>query len=287
MERPFSLTELAEAIMSFPAGKCPGLDGFGAEFYQVFHDILTPLLLRMISDSVAKKTFPHSLAEANVCFVLKKGKDPMDLANYRPISLLNLDHEIFTKVLATRLNKHIVIIIHADQVGFIPVRFSFFSVRCLLNTLYSDWGENTNAAVLTLDSQKAFDSIEWLYLLETLRRFRFGETFGNWIAMIYHSPKTSIITYNIASELFSLHRGVRQGDCLYPLIFNIALEPLAIGIRSHPHIKGIPVSASESLVSLYADDLLVTFYNISALLVESLVTPSVGLKVNFCLLERT
>ena len=159
-------------------------------------------------------------------------------------------------MLATRLNKHIATIIHPNQTGFIPGRLSFFNVR-LLNILYSDSGENTKAAVLSLDAQKAFDSIEWPYLFE-FKIFGFGDTFVDWIATIYHSPKSSVITNNMSSVPFNLYRGMRQGDCLSPLLFNIALEPLAFGIRRHPHIKGIPVGTTECLVNLYADDLLVT-----------------------------
>ncbi len=209
LESPFSVAEIAETIKSLPSGKCPGLDGFGADFYQAFHHILTPLLLRMINDSVINKILPPSLYEANICVVLKKGKDTGDPSNYRPISLLNLDHKIFTKVLASRLNKHIETIIHSDQVGFIPGRHSFSNVRHLMNILCSVKSDYINGAVLTLDAQKAFDSIEWPYLFEAMRRFGFGETFVNWIKMIYHSPKSSVITNNMASESFSLHGGVR------------------------------------------------------------------------------
>lgn len=261
LEKELSVNELIETIKSFSISKSPGPDGFGAEFYQAFHEILTPVLLRMINDSIAKKALPPSLYEANVCLLLKKGKDPTDPANYRPISLLNVDHKISTKAMAIRLNKYITTIIHPDQTGFIPGRLSFFNVRRLLNVLYSNSGASTQAAVMTLDAQKAFDSIEWPYLFEALRRFVFGETFVDWIKMTYRSPKSSIITNNIASTLFNLQRGVRQGDCLSPLLFNIALEPLAIGIRNHPHIKGIPAGSSECLVTLYADDLLLTLRN--------------------------
>lgn len=54
---------------------------------------------------------------------------------------------------------------------------------------------------------------------------------------------------------------MRQGDCLSPQLFNLALEPLAVGIRSHPHINGIPAGSLECLVTLYADDILVTIMN--------------------------
>lgn len=79
--------------------------------------------------------------------------------------------------------------------------------------------------------------------------------------MIYCSPESSVLTNNVLSEPFSLYRGVRQGDCLSLLLFNIPLEPLTIGIRNHPHKKGIAAGGSECLVTLYADDLLITLRN--------------------------
>lgn len=112
-----------------------------------------------------------------------------------------------------------------------------------------------------LDAQKAFDSIEWPYLFETLMRFGFGKTFVDRIKMIYCLPESSVLTNNGSSEPSLLYRGVRQWDCPSPLLFNIALEPLAIGIRNHPHIKGIVAGGAECLVMLYADDLFITLIN--------------------------
>lgn len=253
-----SVDEISKALYSFPPNKCPGPDGFGVEFYQAFAKKLTPILLRMFNYSFSRGSLPDSLYEANICVIPKKGRDLLDPANYRPISLLNLDHKILTKILSIRLNKFITDIIHPDQVGFIPGRHSFGNVRKLLNLIYSDRTPNKKSAILTLDAHKAFDSIEWNYLFYALKMFGFGENFIKWVRIIYLTPKSSIITNNIISKSFQLHRGVRQGDCLSPLLFNLALEPLAIGLRMHPKIEGLPVGQSESLVSLYADDVLLT-----------------------------
>lgn len=215
----------------------------------------------MFNDSFSKNKLPDSLYEAHICVIPKKGKDTLDPANYRPISLINLDHKILTKSLSIRLNKYITEIIHIDQTGFIPGRPSFGNVRRLLNLLYSDCIDNKEAAILTLDAHKAFDSIEWNYLFYVLKLFGFGENFIKWVKILYFKPKSCVITNNMVSKCFKLHRGVRQGDCLSPLLFNIALEPLAVGLRMHPNIEGIPVGQSESLVSLYADDVLVILNN--------------------------
>ncbi len=231
------------------------LDGFGSEFYKAFGERLAPLMLRMVNDSMINKKLPSSLYEKR--FFLKKGREESDPASYRPVVLLNFDQKVIPKVLATKLGSHISKIVHPDQSGFIPGRFSFGNVRLLLNTLYSSHKKDAQVAVLSLDAQKAFDQIEWPYMFEALRRFGFGTNFMEWVKIIYSNPVSCILTNSVKSQPFDLQRGVRQGDPLSPLLFDIALEPLAIGIRGHPGIQGVKFDHLETLVNLYADDLLI------------------------------
>ncbi len=67
---------------------------------------------------------------------------------------------MIAKILATHLNKHVASLIHSDQTGFVPGRFSFFNSRRLLNILYNNQSKSSKAAVLSLDAEKAFDRIE-------------------------------------------------------------------------------------------------------------------------------
>ena len=257
LDAPILEIELMEAIQAFPSGKSPGPDGFGSEFYKAFSKQLVPYMLRMINDSVRNKKLPRSLYEANIILLLKKGKEDLDPASYRPIALLNFDQKVLTKVMSIRLGNHISKIIHTDQTGFIPGRFSFANTRLLFNILYSDKIKNKEAAIISLDAQKAFDQLEWPYMIEVLKRFGFGDFFISLVKMLYLCPMSTISTNGERSSSFELHRGVRQGDPLSPLLFDLALEPLAIGIRNHPQIHGIKCGDTESLVNLYADDLLI------------------------------
>uniref|UniRef100_A0A3B1J7U7 Reverse transcriptase domain-containing protein n=1 Tax=Astyanax mexicanus TaxID=7994 RepID=A0A3B1J7U7_ASTMX len=261
LDSPIDPSEIQDAIDSFPLGKATGPDGFGCEFYKTFSSKLVPLLLRMFNDSIANNRFPDSLYQANISVILKKGKIKTDPASYRPIALLNVDQKIISKVLANRLAHHISDIIHPDQTGFIPGRFSFGNVRLLLNTIHSAQQGSVPAAILSLDAQKAFDQVEWPYMFYTLSKFGFGTPFINLVKALYLHPCSSILTNSNRSLPFPLQRGVRQGDPLSPLLFNLALEPLAIGIRNHPDIHGITINGLETLVNLYADDLLLSISN--------------------------
>lgn len=260
LDADFTLEEIKTAIRSFPNGKACGPDGFGIEFYKAHIDKIAPLLLRMINSSTSQGSFPETLYDANICLLLKKGRDETNVASYRPLSLLNSDQKIIAKVLANRLNKHIGTLIHSDQTGFIPERFGFSNTRRLLNIMYSN--ELPHAAVISLDAQRAFDQIEWDYMFTALSKFGFGDRFMTIAKMLYLRPKSCVLTNNNKSRSFLLYRGTRQGCCLSPMFFALALEPLAIAIRADCEIAGFSFNVSECTIGLYADDVILTLSDI-------------------------
>lgn len=146
--------------------------------------------------------------------------------------------------------------IHPDQTGFIPGRFSFFNVRRLMNILYSKQDSASNVAILSLDAEKAFDQVEWSYIIAVLQAFDLGESFSCWVKMLYAKPRASVLTNFDKSSQFALHRGTRQGCPLSPLLFAIAIEPLATAIRNNPLIFSPKIGQLDHHISLYADDVI-------------------------------
>ncbi len=174
-------------------------------------------------------------------------------------SPLNSDYKILAKILAKCPETPLPLIISPDQTGFIKNRYSFFNTRRLFNIFYAPSSEQADnpEAVISLDAQKAFDRIERDYLISALGRFGFGRNFIKWVSILYLSPTATVRTNSTSSAPFLLQRGTRQGCPLSPILFAIAIEPVAISFRSNINIRGISRYGREQKVTLYANDLLV------------------------------
>lgn len=107
-----------------------------------------------------------------------------------------------------------------------------------------------------MDEEKAFDRIEWSYLFFVLEKFGLGKNFVQWIRVLYTDPCFTVLTTGFRSDFFPMYRGTRQGCPLSPLLFAIAMEPLAEAIRSATSIPGLQIGHIHHKIALYADDVL-------------------------------
>uniref|UniRef100_A0A3B3IBF2 Reverse transcriptase domain-containing protein n=1 Tax=Oryzias latipes TaxID=8090 RepID=A0A3B3IBF2_ORYLA len=251
---PITIAEIQLAINSLNTGKSPGPDGFSVEYYKANSDLLAPVL-EMYNEAFLKSSLPNTLSEATISLILKKDKDPLLCSSYRPISLLNVDFKILSKVLASRLQHVLPKIISLDKTGCMAGRHSYHNTRRLLNIIHSPCCLAPEV-IVSLDAEKAFDRVEWTFLYETMSRFGLGNDFIEWVKLLYSSPMASFRTNNTLSPPFPLRRGTRQGCPLSPALFAIAIEPLAIWLRAEERFKGIVRSGITHKVSLYADDVL-------------------------------
>ena len=106
-----------------------------------------------------------SQKQAIITLMEKKGKDRSLLENWRPISLLNVDAKITSKMIAARIKNVLPNIIHHNQTGFIKDRYIGETVRSIFDIMELTVEENIPGLMIFIDFQKAFDSLEWNCLL--------------------------------------------------------------------------------------------------------------------------
>ncbi|CAJ0917007.1 unnamed protein product [Ranitomeya imitator] len=185
---PFNLEECVTALASMPNDKAPGVDGMLGEVYKNYKEMLLPALLEVYGVGLVEGELPRSMREAIIVVLPKQGKDPVDPASYRQISLLTTDIKILAKMLANHLNKVITTIIHRDKSRFIPNSSTAHNLRRLF--LMQAKADNVGRMVMvSLYAAKAFDSVEWRYLWAVLEAVGFGEKFISWVQLLYASPR--------------------------------------------------------------------------------------------------
>ena len=106
--------ELVDAVKSCKGEKSPGDDGLPAEFYKKYLKLLTPFLLPLYNNALFFGSTPDSFKRAVVKLPYKKG-DAKDLKNWRPISLLNVDYKILSKISNNRLKPFLSKIVPLEQ----------------------------------------------------------------------------------------------------------------------------------------------------------------------------
>ena len=228
--------ECEMAIKKMKLNKSPGKDGLPVEFYLTFWPEIKNVLVGMYNESFVKKKLPHSLRKSVITLIFKKGIRT-DIANYRPISLTNIDYKILAFTLASRIQSVIAEIVSPDQVAYVKKRFIGTNVR-LISDVFNHYNyKNEDGVMMFLDFKKAFDSIEWDFIFSALDKFQFGEQFKQWIKLLYYRPIAAIKNNGYLSNDISLFRGVRQGCPVSALLFILCMEILSNSIKQNPNIK--------------------------------------------------
>ena len=256
-EGRLTLQNCWDALITMKNGKSPGNDGLTKEFYVCFFDDVASLLIKSLNFSFTVGELSTSQKQAVITLIEKKGRDRRLAKNWRPISLMNVDTKIASKVLALRMKKVIPSIINYDQTAYVKGRYIGESVRLIDDILFHAESENLDGILFAADMEKAFDSIEHNFIFATLSKFGFGKDFIQWIKTVLCNGISCVMNNGFASGYFSLERGARQGDPLSPYIFILCIETLFAQIRNDRSIRGFKFDSLEIKLTSFADD--VTF----------------------------
>lgn len=215
--------EVLNAIDSLKNNKAPGPDGIPAELIKKGGNELIGIMHDMIKEIWNTERLPQQWLDGALCPLHKKG-DKLNCNNYRGISLLNTGYKVFAKVLYNRIVPHAENVIGEYQCGFRPDRSTtdqIFNIRLILQ---KGREFKINTYHLFIDFKQAYDSIKRSELMMVMRELGFEQKLIRLAGLTLNGSKSQIKVGNSMSDPFETKEGLRQGDALSTLLFNIALE---------------------------------------------------------------
>ena len=156
---PYSEDEVRKAVFQMEHNKAPGPDGFPAEFFQNFWDIIKPDLMELFSclHDGQLELFRVNFGEI---ILLPKINEVERIQQYIPICLLNVSFKIFTKVAMLRLNNVAEHVVRPSQTAFMKGRNILDGVVILHETVHELHAKKLNGVILKIDFEKAYDKVK-------------------------------------------------------------------------------------------------------------------------------
>ncbi|GJY53747.1 putative RNA-directed DNA polymerase [Tanacetum coccineum] len=260
LEAEITMDEVKLAVWDCSSSKSPGPDGLNFKFIKRYWDTIKLEFFNYI-----KYFESHGMVSTgcNASFIVlvPKTSDPLDLSDYRPISLIGCMYKVLSKLPFYRLSRVIHKLISPNQTAFLKGR-QILDRSLITNEIVNFVKEKKiNLLLFKVDFEKAFDSVNWNFLLDIMSQMNFGPKMCNWISSCLSSSSVSVLVNGSTSKEFKMECGLRQGDPLSPFPFLIVAEVLQVMIVDACNkgtFKGLSLANDGSNISLfqYANDAL-------------------------------
>ena len=226
LEGPLQRGEVEEALQGLPTGRSPGSDGLPYEFYVAAFPIIGGALVEVLASFLERSCLGRSQREG-LTRLLPKVKEIPRVDQLRPITLLQTDYKILTKILVARINPVLPLVLRSGQLCSTGGGGILHGVSNLVSALHYVEQRGVPAAVLTFDQWKAYDRVYIPFLLRVMRRMGFGPRILGWVEML-HTGNTTRFILNSLMEPVRIFFSVRQGDPLAMPLYLIFVESLLV-----------------------------------------------------------
>lgn len=288
---PPNIQEIDNIIKSLKNNKTPGEDGIVAEMWKIGGEFAKEKVHRCLKDIWTKGEIPNDWKQALIHPLHKKG-DKTDTNNYRGISLLPVTYKILSKALLKRVEEQAGDSIGDYQAGFRKGRSCIEQIFNLKTILRVRTLQNKNTVVTFVDFKKAYDSLDRQTLFLTLKERGIDKNTRKLVEETLMNTTSKVKFLGEVSESFKIKTGVRQGDGLSPILFNLVLDKIIKAWEKaleEKKVKGIYMGQGKHRFEVkclaFADDIALITDNRSdaKLMLETLheIAEKTGLKISY------
>ncbi|CAA7024809.1 unnamed protein product [Microthlaspi erraticum] len=227
-----SLEEIKDAVFVLPKNKAPGPDGFTVEFFTLSWDLVRNDLISAVKDFFLNGTLTRQV-NATVISLIPKILGASVLSDFRPISLCNTVYKVISRLLANRLKLITLDVVQRNQVGFVNSRLLCENVL-LAPELVMDFNRPgpTSRGCVQIDITKAYDNVNWSFILNILEALGLPQNFISWIKICITSPYYYVALNGELVGFFPGRKGLRQGDLISSSLFVLAMDVLSKSLDS-------------------------------------------------------
>ncbi|UYV66481.1 RPL24 [Cordylochernes scorpioides] len=252
LHRPdISPSEIANAIEHLPRGKAPGWDGLPCELLVAFsEDFFAEALARVFAASRLRGALPPSTRRSSICLV-PKARGGRGLNGYRTVALPSADYRVLAAILHRRLKPHLRTLVPECQTYAVPGRSPSWNIAMVTDAVEEATALGSPLAVMGVDLESAFDSLDRGFLESLLISLRLPPAFLAWINILYAGADATIRAGGFYTTAFPLLNGLRQGCAVSAALFSIATGPL---------LRRLELTLGVGNVTAYADDIVLLFH---------------------------